>query len=704
MQPDREDSIFETIEVVADRHIELMKNDDNTHIEKLAREEEEYEDEEGTVPKESYALSREERNFHEREKIVNLLVDFDDGVEITKLITEYGLPPSKVYRLTHGKARLDGSDRPGPRTHLTLAEEWHLILCLQTLIEEKQLHITGKHISYLAGRIWQATHPNQTPPAFSEHWRSGFNARHPKHQLLAKHVSPQDLKKKEASTRENANHCLQSLKHYLTTMGTNGKMPAECVFAADEIDVSANDKGRGERGFAVGPAKPTHGAPNDTPHITCIPFTCFGGWCPLNAMIVAGHPTVDQRLTAQTPQLRYSGGEIIWDESGSSESNDKDGNLGSWSRALTLFADSIDRVNKGTSGISQLSTKGTSMSFEGTSGTSELPTKGTSKVLKKLLIVDGFAAHGDVDVNRKMKERGIEVFKIASNLTHLVQLNDHGRLNGKAQQLIRTAKADVAAQNGGRDLPLERRLVAIEKIIQSVWSEPNIIAAAKDLGFEYDTDFDHVWMTDESISRALDRMEAEHKFTMSASSEEDLIVLREKRVMLANSLISHGALPIECTEVLSKEAVQATARAMAAMENSQKGNSSVPRPRRVVVKPSPESQGHFKRGTSTLLTSEAYLIAGEKRRKVEEQRAKDVKKTEDKKEAEETRMLAVRQERQDFLLQALEEAAPDWHVNLDAYSHKIGPYMSGSKPIEWAIQVLLKSRPKQKPQPLLFDM
>jgi len=178
-----------------------------------------------------------------------------------------------------------------------------------------------------------------------------------------------------------------------------------------------------------------------------------------------------------------------------------------------------------------------------------------------LLILDGCKVHKDHPTLEFLKERGVQVIILSPNLTHVVQINDHSRMNGKLQEKVRTNKARLFSENGHVEVSFELRLKEIEKVIISSMSLDNVVEAARDIGYTFTEGFEHVGLNDASISTMLVKKEA-LKVVAKSSIREETKGLRDGRFLLARSMVAEGALPRGTASIISQEVIQATHRAM----------------------------------------------------------------------------------------------------------------------------------------------
>ena len=610
-----------------------------------------------------HELSEEECAFNQR---ANVLHDyFSDSLTQTEICQKYGMSKNMVWRIVHHKARLDG--KAGRPPELSQAAETLMALELKNLTE-KGIILHGFEISAYAIALWRVQNPSaKNIPRFGTNWRHGFNRRHPRCFLKADGVRPKDTRKVHASTRSNVNHALQGIKHAI-----GGAIESWRIITVDETDVSANRTGLGERGFSVGVTKPKQLAPSNTVHTTCVLFLTLDGEVASNSFVIASQSLPADFREANTSLLS---GVIVRNKSGSVEITD-----GSWRTIAEAFVEQYDRKY------------------------------GTFGVRRKCsyLLFDGCAVHvNDIQTLAWFKTKGIEVIKISPNLTHLIQINDHPMINGKLQGKVRSFKSRVSSLNGGCDLPLERRLHAIDQIVYGLVTLDKVVTAAKSIGFLYEPDFIRVSMTDASISAALDKMELDGAIASSWDQDngehENSVELRDATFLKCRSLQNLGVANF-VREGVSEELVHALHKYSDQVFLERVGENAPKRPRRVWIRPNTSSSS----GTC-LLTSEKRLAAGLAKQKAETERKEKqaLRKVNQETRRKEQQLVESTKNKR---LGELAEHFPG--LDLADYRRKLSAYLLGKKTLEEAILVVEKGHsqmnhnsPKMSTkEPLFFEM
>lgn len=211
-----------------------------------------------------------------------ILQRFADGESQSSLAREFGLSKKQVFNIVHGKSRLDGSTKAGRRTGLSPSTEVLLAHEIAWLANEKMITLTGEDFSKYCQVLWRAEGHEGEPPIFGEKYRRGFSKRHKNLALKSFRVSAKRNIRHRAGTVTNVAYFLNSLKMNLD------KVKASHVFSVDELDVSANDKGLGEKHIGVAGIKPRHITDDRTPHISACPFIPLSGTKGYCAFVVQG--------------------------------------------------------------------------------------------------------------------------------------------------------------------------------------------------------------------------------------------------------------------------------------------------------------------------------------------------------------------------------------------------------------------------------
>lgn len=611
-----------------------------------AEEEEEEEDDDIAEPCKE-VFSHDDDDFA---KATGILEGFRNGMERKELAERFGVTYKKTCKILRGATRSDFSSKHGREPHLTLQQEAYLAHIIKELFDKHMITCTSRDISYFAQVIWRSAHHDDAAqvPKFHKNWLKGFRERRPHHFLKAVSVKPVVERRRKASTRSNVNHALQGVKCAV------GKRESWQVFAVDEVDVSANDKATGKRAYALEGLKPIH----LTGHITCVPFTCLNGSVIANPFIVAGTESLlEKGRDMHSPKPEH--GDVIFNKSGSSEKSQLTGEKGSWRLCCECFVRELEKKH----------------------GKVE---DGRETVM---LILDGFSAHEDLETNTWLKARGVEVLRISPNLTQLIQLNDNGRLNGKVQERVRTLKARLYQLNYGEEIALERRLYEIEIIVRNTMTMDNVAQAAREIGFVYDVDFQHVWMTDDSITKALNNMESNGKLAWDSEENKDDYELRSRSILNMKKFVNAKMVCSEMKEFMVPEVIFRTAQAA---DDFSYARSTFGQPltdrkeQKVVVK----RVGTPKKGGTCVLTDATNLEKAEAKREdlLCRQKAAETRKlmrqeNRVKKDAE-AKLKADR-------LSLLKGALPD--VPVEDYLHNISTYLTGRKTLDEAKEIVIRA-------------
>ncbi|HYE75448.1 MAG TPA: hypothetical protein VEF04_19050, partial [Blastocatellia bacterium] len=429
------------------------------------------------------------------------------------------------------------------------------------------------------------------------------------------------------------------------------------VFVLDEVAVSNSEDGvsAGNRAFGVGCSKPFHRQGSSDPHITAVPLVNMARGLICNTFIVGAPPTVAPNFDDEQPYRRpppYPANcRVVFNSSGSSEVSDEDGLPGSWA----LVAEHI---------ITQV--------------TLEFGPKERRPWF--LLILDGFAAHKEHIVLETFITEKIHVMINAPNATHIVQIGDHPRMNGKAQQYIRANKARV------RELlpvesSLEETIIDMHRILSHAYDRDNALQAARDIGFSFiqHNGRSYMGVTDETVNDMLEAKIATGQILNTSVKASDS-GLRDASFLAAQELVAKGALPIGTKALITEDAIRATKAAVIA--------ARLPRPS---LKPTKErrrnAQELFDEGKPG-----TYLATGEKAMAISAsklQAKKDAKaQREAKAEAAKQSKLAKSEEKlqREARLKVLSDAMPG--VDLKPHERSISRYLTGkneANDLTWAI-------------------
>jgi hypothetical protein len=459
-----------------------------------------------------------------------------EPVSLREIARRFNVNHNRVQRLNDDRARLDGSLQGRP-THLSLVNEGVLILKLRAAVEKGE-KVDGARISEEARMIFIADNPNAPVPAFNREWRRSFNKRHPENVLKIKSAKGQAERRASASTRGYVNHLMQGIKNIFRQLRAPGDpmyfLSRVRVLVVDEVDITNETAGvsAGTRSLHVGKVKARHSLSGSENHVTAIPLVSLRDGLISCTFVVAAPPTVhpdhaNERKDKQPPSLADSA-QIVYNSSGSSEGCDSDGLPGSWQLAAEHFVKTIDgRYGK----------KGSRDDF--------------------VIIMDGFVVHKSHRTLDYLADHGIQVIILAPNATHLVQISDHPRMNGKLQERLRSTKAAFARIFNGCERPIEERLAIAHNKIMETFDADNALEAAVDIG--YVVDGDRIGLTDESITAMLDKKQARGEILSSPIGDESN-EFRSARFLLARDMVSKSLLPVGTASLVSAKVVDLTLR------------------------------------------------------------------------------------------------------------------------------------------------
>ena len=437
----------------------------------------------------------------------------------------------------------------------------------------------------------------------------------------------------------------------------------------DEVDVTnLIDVSAGKRAVAVGNARPFHVEGKSRKHLTAIPIVNFRHGLICNVFIQAGTPTKDPDCPEHNKALDLpEATALIYNGKGSAEGDDEDGGFGSWHFAMAHF-------------ISILNKKYGPKEKRGT----------------KYLMLDGCQVHKDHPTLEMLEKEDIVVVVLAPNLTHLVQMSDNPRLNGKLQEKIRNTLSELCQMYGYQDPPFEVRLREIDRLITATFSIKAVLAAAADIGYIFRDQCRYVGLTDESISGMLDRRASEGKLR-AEHAQQDEDDLRGALYLLTRKMTSAGALPVGTTNLVSERVIKATEASVRGMLPASLDvmGSQAARTRRVSAKDDCE---RGRTGTYVANSAASLEVSSEKyqiklaRGKVKGTRAS-------KKEAKEATTKADQTERA-RRWEALEAL---FDTPIESFKNNVARYLKGARPandISWAkkvVEIAMKKAHKADP-------
>ena len=433
-------------------------------------------------------LNSEKRLIEETERIEHDLRLIEDhqtrGLTYRELAEKYGESLNRVFRVVNGQTRLDGKSTAGRNPLLSLSVEVSIANSLKELITQHRVPVKSWIITEFAQAAYRALHPSCTAlPKFGKNWIKGFNKRHPALRLHAKKVKFLTKRRDEASTYWYAKQALNSMK-----LAFGKAHPACMVYVADELDISENAQGTGERDFAVGERDPRHSPPDDTPHVTACPFISLSGNVPFVAYVVQG----TSEPAESDPDDKLEAGKIYRNSHGSVDTS-------IWQDIVQEFCVIVDDI------YGCFSTRNKEV----------------------ILIVDGYRVHLDPVASKILEAHGVKTLILPPNITHFLQVGDRGLINGKIQQHLRWEKAIEASLNNGVLPPIEKWIHVAEQIIRGVVHGGAVYTCAKEVGFEYDGDFKNICITQESIERTLKAFVASGQIRTSDTMNDDEYELRQ---------------------------------------------------------------------------------------------------------------------------------------------------------------------------------
>jgi len=407
---------------------------------------------------------------------------FSNNESQRQLAQKYSLSRRQVRNIVERKSRLDGSSLPGRRPHLRPETEVMIAQEIRRLQEQKNISLRGNQFTRICQDMWIGEGNVGEPPLFGKGYRIAFNRRHAGLKVKFYRTAPMQERRQNASKLSTVSNCLNKLKNHLRVA------KAKYVYVMDELNVSANDKALGEKRIGVGGLKPFHTTTNKTPHISAVPFFGLDGLSSYIAFVV-------QRVkeSADGDRIQVSDIDIFNNAKGSVDSE-------VWGPIIDGFCSFIDKRL----GMFQSERK-------------EIVT----------LIFDGYKVHQEVFALGALERHGIQAIVIPPNLTHIVQIGDHGRVNGAIQNKVKQMKQSLCAENGGKMIDLNLWCNQVAVAIRSTVDLKSLVVAAKSIGIRYSDGFKSISMTKESVEIALQHFLSKRKITDDTTETNvDALVLR----------------------------------------------------------------------------------------------------------------------------------------------------------------------------------
>lgn len=282
-----------------------------------------------------------------------------------------------------------------------------------------------------------------------------------------------------------------------------------------------------------------------------------------------------------------------------------------------------------------------------------------------------------------LEEHGIKVLCIPPNLTHVIQINDHGRINGKIQQRVRRAKATICQQNNNRTVSIERWCYEVESIIWTTINLQSVMAAAKSIGMNYISELKIISMTNESIERAIrDLLGTGRIIRDDEMADREYVVLRERGYVEFLKSASQGTIPYP--RLITEQAIRAMEMYSDQLILERTGNSAPPRPRRA-----------YKRVSSSRSSHPGELkVVGDPNNKVAKKRFDVMEAVETARQNRKDEIIRKRKEREQKAAEKqsrFEELQASFReFDIMPFKRSLARYLSGTQSRESAVRILNK--------------
>lgn len=455
-----------------------------------------------------------------------------------QLAVEHGYrSKTSVERILNGVARLDG--RSGRPTLLSTDAERRVLDEILTLTISGAAVGFPQVVEIVKAAYFAENH--RVLPVVGKHLLARIAHRHGQRLRLVPVVG-EPLQRRLATTRNKVNDALQGFKAIFRRHFSGSLDPSMIIFV-DETHVNRNNKQtKGRPAIQVGNVRPTHSIPSDSENMTLVPFFDGNGTCVLTSYVVEGAPQVIDASSVRLANfLKDSGGsvQLMFTPSGEIGGDRPDG-LGSWH----MMAEAFRRR------------------FEQLYGKWEQPVN-QPKRFRGVLFLDGCSVHNEIGAIKEFDAAGLIVVRIPPHLTHVLQVADNGHIFGKLMERVRSVASSLAARF--QLVPWEVFVQEIHKCLVGTLTRSALAAAFEETGFYFKTD-GSVGLSDESISRMLDKLASQGRFVRSLlDSPLGGMSLRNRFVLQLDRFVREGVraglFSRDMRSFVTPEVVEATARA-----------------------------------------------------------------------------------------------------------------------------------------------
>ena len=416
------------------------------------------------------------------------------------------------------------------------------------------------------------------------------------------------------------------------------------MYTVDELDVSANDKGLGAKHLAVAGIKPCHVTDDRTPHISACPFIPLSGSRGYCAFVVQGL----KEPAEINEEYALDRGQILRNSKGSVDTT-------TWREIIKGFVQFVDK---------------------------KMGTFRKERSFHLYLLFDGYSVHKDVETLNLLEGHGIKVFCIPPNLTHVIQINDHGRINGKIQEKVRKHKAFLCQLNGNRMVSIERWCYEVDKLIWTTVNALSVMTAAGSIGIRYTDNLEMISMTNASVEQAVRNLLNTGRITQDSEvADSEVVDLRDRDYV---DVLKTAGRTVPYPSLITEQTIKAMKTYSDQLILERTGTKPSPRPRRAykrVTSPTASPPYDVK-----VLTDPSKGVANRKYEALKAiEVAKQIKKEEKlKKRNEREQKAAEKQSRFEDLQASFSE------FDIEPFKRSVARYLSGTQSRENAVGILHK--------------
>ena len=461
------------------------------------------------------------------------------GASFRELGVRFGVSDKTAKKYALGEVNLSSTSRGGRATLLSPELEVHILLLVEEL-HEQGTPLSGDHIAMIAYRAYtmeqrqQGHEPNPSvnPGSFTKDWRRRMNVRHPDLAFSLKASKPMDVSRQEASTLNNVlSHAnkikmlFRDVKGGMSALGqllhrklNEFEIPSSMIWTLDETCLNAEKDIGSDVHFAVpsGQAVAMQTTCQTSGHISAVGMVCADGRSEF-ALIMAGSPTTprDRNITPYRIPVIYneSGsarqGSVVLKEDGSVERFE----LGSFDVVLLCWL--LQRLV-------------------------EQPDIYARPWI--ILEIDGHASHESWFVHQLLCECRVSLVRIHSQMTHLIQVNDHANIHGFLKRQQHEWNRRMTELNDHVPMDFYQHPYILENLLCASYTVPNIIATFSSMGMYYSPNLATVLTDDEHIENWGKSLQSSGLLT-AERDKANASILRPANLIASNRLAKAGVLP-----------------------------------------------------------------------------------------------------------------------------------------------------------------